>query len=266
MQACSGTGHARDHAPVVTHYDISGCACCILYTFLSLFVWVCVQPGTERSSKMSTRYKYCDVCRGDDGPFATCLVCKRKFHADCANIVGPLQDFTCSICKAEEGDETEDEIDKAWVDRAKHNLMRFGLVKELVKYHASTKAAFLDENAESLSIWCGKEELRAIVKKGRQQTFSKKFASTVIAKMNGPFLATPSNPPYLANATLRDYQCDGVATLCSWFQRGIGGILADEMGLGKTIQTIAFIGACKHHLGIAGPHLIVTPLAVVQNW
>lgn len=52
----------------------------------------------------------------------------------------------------------------------------------------------------------------------------------------------------------------------SWFLRGVGGILADEMGLGKTIQTISFLAGLKHRLQLSGPHLVVTPLAVLQNW
>ena len=37
------------------------------------------------------------------------------------------------------------------------------------------------------------------------------------------------------------------------------------MGLGKTIQTLSFLAALKHE-GVPGPHLVVTPLAVLQNW
>lgn len=37
------------------------------------------------------------------------------------------------------------------------------------------------------------------------------------------------------------------------------------MGLGKTIQTLSFLCALKA-AGLPGPHLVVTPLAVLQNW
>jgi SWI/SNF-related matrix-associated actin-dependent regulator of chromatin subfamily A member 5 len=37
------------------------------------------------------------------------------------------------------------------------------------------------------------------------------------------------------------------------------------MGLGKTFQTLAFISHLKA-AGLPGPHLVVTPLAVLQNW
>ena len=37
------------------------------------------------------------------------------------------------------------------------------------------------------------------------------------------------------------------------------------MGLGKTIQTLSFLATLKSH-GFPGPHLVVTPIAVLQNW
>lgn len=49
------------------------------------------------------------------------------------------------------------------------------------------------------------------------------------------------------------------------YSQGVGGILGDEMGLGKTLQSITFLAALKAH-GLPGPHLVVCPLAVVQNW
>lgn len=38
------------------------------------------------------------------------------------------------------------------------------------------------------------------------------------------------------------------------------------MGLGKTLQTISFLGYLKHERGINGPHLVVCPCGVVNNW
>ena len=37
------------------------------------------------------------------------------------------------------------------------------------------------------------------------------------------------------------------------------------MGLGKTVQTLSFLATLKEH-NLGGPHLVVTPLAVLQNW
>jgi len=66
-------------------------------------------------------------------------------------------------------------------------------------------------------------------------------------------------------ATLRDYQERGVNWLLRQYHRGSGGILGDEMGLGKTLQCLSFLSTL-HGAGLPGPHLVVAPLAVVQNW
>ena len=42
-------------------------------------------------------------------------------------------------------------------------------------------------------------------------------------------LTITTTPGYLRNITLKEYQIEGVNTLCDWFKRGVGGILGDEM-------------------------------------
>jgi len=71
--------------------------------------------------------------------------------------------------------------------------------------------------------------------------------------------------PSFVHAVLRSYQVTGVNFLLSRHALGTGCIVGDEMGLGKTIQTLSFIAALKNE-GLPGPHLVVTPLAVLQNW
>ena len=46
----------------------------------------------------------------------------------------------------------------------------------------------------------------------------------------------------------------------------LNGILADEMGLGKTIQTIALIAYLMESKNVAGPFMVIVPLAVLSNW
>lgn len=86
---------------------------------------------------------------------------------------------------------------------------------------------------------------------------------TAVAPATKPFKIGPSEP-YI-KAELRSYQVKGVNWILKQFAAGVGGILADEMGLGKTIQTLSFLATLKAR-GLPGPHLIVTPLAVLQNW
>lgn len=65
---------------------------------------------------------------------------------------------------------------------------------------------------------------------------------------------------------LRPYQRGGVEWMLSLHRNGANGILADEMGLGKTIQVIAFLVRLSKEYGINGPHVIVGPMSVIENW
>jgi len=48
--------------------------------------------------------------------------------------------------------------------------------------------------------------------------------------------------------------------------RKINGILADEMGLGKTMQTVSLLAHLACAQGIWGPHLIVVPTTIMNQW
>lgn len=66
---------------------------------------------------------------------------------------------------------------------------------------------------------------------------------------------------------LKPYQLVGVNFLLLLHRKKIGGaILADEMGLGKTVQAITFLTMLKHLDKDPGPHLIVSPASVLENW
>ncbi|KAL6579557.1 hypothetical protein OROMI_009773 [Orobanche minor] len=66
---------------------------------------------------------------------------------------------------------------------------------------------------------------------------------------------------------LKPYQLIGVNFLLLLYRNEIGGaILADEMGLGKTIQAITYLILLKHLEDDPGPHLIVCPASVLENW
>jgi len=68
------------------------------------------------------------------------------------------------------------------------------------------------------------------------------------------------------NATLRDYQRDGLTWLQNLMQIGMGGILADDMGLGKTLQTLAHILSEKNAQRLQQPALIIMPTSLIANW
>ncbi|CAA0811548.1 Protein CHROMATIN REMODELING 19 [Striga hermonthica] len=66
---------------------------------------------------------------------------------------------------------------------------------------------------------------------------------------------------------LKPYQLIGVNFLLLLYRKKIGGaILADEMGLGKTVQAITYLILLKHLEDDPGPHLIVCPASVLENW
>ncbi|XP_031109228.1 protein CHROMATIN REMODELING 19 [Ipomoea triloba] len=66
---------------------------------------------------------------------------------------------------------------------------------------------------------------------------------------------------------LKPYQLVGVNFLFLLYRKKIGGaILADEMGLGKTIQAITYLTLLKHLEDDPGPHLIVCPASLLENW
>ena len=67
-------------------------------------------------------------------------------------------------------------------------------------------------------------------------------------------------------ATLRDYQLDGLAWMQFLREYDLGGILADDMGLGKTVQTIAHILTEKEAGRLTAPALVIAPTSLMANW
>jgi len=75
----------------------------------------------------------------------------------------------------------------------------------------------------------------------------------------------PVPVPAELQATLREYQKQGLNWLHFLDDFGFGGCLADDMGLGKTVQIIAFVLSLKARSS-SGPHLIVVPTSLIFNW
>ena len=74
----------------------------------------------------------------------------------------------------------------------------------------------------------------------------------------------PVDVPGGLDATLRDYQRDGLNWLSFLWDNELGGVLADDMGLGKTVQTLALIARVAEQG--ARRFLVVAPTSVVTNW
>ncbi|GAB3293235.1 DEAD/DEAH box helicase [Hymenobacter tenuis] len=72
-------------------------------------------------------------------------------------------------------------------------------------------------------------------------------------------------PPSGLQATLRNYQQQGLNWLNFLDTFTFGGCLADDMGLGKTLQVLAFI-LLQREKGHVGANLVVVPTSLVFNW
>ncbi len=105
--------------------------------------------------------------------------------------------------------------------------------------------------------------------KGRMPVIDQLASIDDELSLEGASLATPLppfEPPKGLRATLRPYQCEGVAWLEEACERGNGVILADDMGLGKTLQTITHLLLQKERGRLDLPVLIVCPTSLVGNW
>lgn len=78
----------------------------------------------------------------------------------------------------------------------------------------------------------------------------------------------PEKIPTTVQATLRNYQKEGVNWLCFLRRNHFSGILADDMGLGKTLQTLTYFEILRGNkkTNSQKPHLIICPTSVMNNW
>ena len=74
------------------------------------------------------------------------------------------------------------------------------------------------------------------------------------------------SPPESLNATLREYQVEGLRWLHRMTSLGLGGCLADDMGLGKTVMLISLHLHRRLNPQTAGPTLVVCPASLLGNW
>lgn len=83
--------------------------------------------------------------------------------------------------------------------------------------------------------------------------------------------AQPRPPGLRSPFDLKPHQVSGYSWLCHLYgdeagrSAWRGALLADDMGLGKTVQVLSFLSWLKSHRR-PGPHLVVGPVAILQNW
>ncbi|WP_426192332.1 DEAD/DEAH box helicase [Massilia sp. DWR3-1-1] len=111
-------------------------------------------------------------------------------------------------------------------------------------------AARLEELARGTDLaWSGGEQLRETGRK---------------LSLFGAVQKVPA--PAGLQATLRDYQADGLAWMQFLREYDLAGILADDMGLGKTVQTLAHILVEKEAGRLTSPALVIAPTSLMTNW
>ncbi len=113
----------------------------------------------------------------------------------------------------------------------------------------AARLAELDENSEALLRWQGGEALREL---GRKLKDFKGIATAVV--------------PDGLQATLRDYQRNGLNWLQFLREYRFGGVLADDMGLGKTVQTLTHLLLEKSEGRMDKPCLVIAPTSLMSNW
>jgi hypothetical protein len=209
---------------------------------------------------MTSRRAWCDLCRGPaDGPsdLFKCASCPRRFHAECCDKAKNADNgWECAACREAAGGDGDDDDRKAAKTVARKAKAATKAVRAAHSDLRDRSAAFFKREKKALAPFLPAERL------------AKLTAVTAGAPSSARATTTPLTiGPHegYVNANLRPYQVAGVNWALRQFAAGTGGILADEMGLGKTIQTLAFL-ACLKANGHPGPHLVVTPLAVLQNW
>ena len=198
----------------------------------------------------SSSVKWCTVCRGDaesNDDLIKCSGCKSKFHLNCAGLRAWPDNHKKWRC---------DECCSAGAPGGgKKNTGLQKRIREVKAAHRVLKlraAGFYEGAGAALAPFVDEEALAKLTSGGE----------AILAQAE-PLMIGPHEP--YVQASLRAYQVDGVNWLLKQYALGTGGILGDEMGLGKTIQTLAFLSRLKA-AGLPGPHLVVTPLAVLQNW
>jgi len=96
--------------------------------------------------------------------------------------------------------------------------------------------------------------------------FDHNTAGTLAERLQQITRPIETTPPSGLQATLRDYQQQGLSWLQFLRENELAGILADDMGLGKTVQALAHILLEKEQGRLHHPCLIIAPTSLVTNW
>ena len=144
-------------------------------------------------------------------------------------------------------------------------LSQNGLALKLGRTTAQEESAADGDQENTLRFTTGQGILLHGLAESTEHVSADKFFARYREKLRS-FEGLPQvSPPQGLQATLRDYQQQGLSWLTFLREFGLGGILADDMGLGKTIQVLAHLLVEKQS-GRLGQALVVAPTSLVLNW
>jgi SNF2 family DNA or RNA helicase len=109
------------------------------------------------------------------------------------------------------------------------------------------------------------EEVKLLFRDDELDESVKKEIALFETKLKEVDHSTEVSIPEHLNASLREYQKQGLAWLNLLDDFNFGGCLADDMGLGKTLQIIAFILA-QRKKAKQNTNLVVAPTSLIFNW
>lgn len=161
---------------------------------------------------------------------------------------------------------------------------------EKMEKYSSVLANYIKNRKEFFDFWKGDHDSPKKVHRKDQSHASSKQSNRSASRMSGNSEGTESKrrsltaqdlkedekhileqstkyqPKFIKNCVLKDHQIEGLNWLIDIFKCNANGILADQMGLGKTVQSISMLAYMREVENIRGPHLIVCPLTVTNNW
>ena len=149
-------------------------------------------------------------------------------------------------------------------DRAQHNAeMRANTVA-----CDGRKASFVLSNWEKFAPFISKEmrPRDSSLALKLQKAVTQMTAAQEKSKSCKARIPVHRQPDCIRNGEMHNYQLEGLKWMVAQHDQGAGGILGDEMGLGKTLQVIALLGFLKFVRAEDGPHIVVAPLSVMNNW
>ena len=204
--------------------------------------------------------KYCCVCRDDigRGEKLECVECGKLSHLDCANCYGSeietTEDWKCPHCSILSAAELE--------SRKKEKVdvkTRFRNVKSWHSRILKRRRDFLCSRKDLLTPFCTEKKISSMIGKAN---LNQKVKNT--SDLDDETDLSIQETPHYIHAELRSYQLEGVSTLCSWAQRGVGGILADEMVI--TASCIILLFCVIQQSLFRGLAKLFRPLLTYRFW